>query len=303
MTETELLAELREPVEKLVHRHYENTKTWYPHEAVPFSAARDFNDANPWYAEDHEITDGVRSAIYVNLLTEDNLPHYTHTILNRSPANHPLNEWTRRWTAEEGRHSIIIREWVHATRALEPRALEDGRMVQVSGGMVPEPKTVTDMLAYTAFQELATNVAHRNTGRKLGKEFGGSKVMALVAGDEKLHYEFYRDAAVACLEIDPSQMVLSIWKQLRNFAMPGTGIPGFEDHSMAIAREGIFDARQYKDQVVVPVLNHFDLEHVEGLSEEAEKARTKIPRFVKTLGRIADMESRRFAQEKAAAKT
>lgn len=299
MSETELLHELAEPVEKLVHRHLEHARQWYPHETTPWSVARNFTDADPWDPNEYPLPDGVRSALYVHLLTEDNLPYYTHTILNQSDPDHPLNEWTRRWTAEEGRHAMAIRDWILATRAFDPEELEQGRMAQMSGGKVPEPASLADMLAYTSFQELATRVAHSNTGRKLGKERGGSQIMARVAGDEDLHYKFYRDAAVAAIEIDPSRMTISILKQLRGFDMPGTGIPDFDRHKEAIAREGIFDGSQYLKAVVKPAWEHFDAaiqKQSDRLTPEAIKAYESIQRWIRVLGRAATAQAAQFAK-------
>jgi acyl-[acyl-carrier-protein] desaturase len=237
----------------------------------------------------------VRSALFVHLLTEDNLPYYTNTILTQTTPNHPLNEWTRRWTAEEGRHSMAIRDWVLATRAFDPKTLEQGRMVQMAGGQVPQPDSLEDLLAYTSFQELATRVAHSNTGKQLGRERGGAQVMARVAGDEQLHYMFYRDVATAAIEVDPSTMVIAICKQLRHFDMPGTGIPDFERHKQAIARAGIFDGGQFLHTVVEPTLAHWQLDKVKGLNGEAEQARERIFRHVKVLGRAAAAQATRFA--------
>lgn len=296
-----LLEELAGPVEKLVNRHLEAAHEWYPHETTPWSEARNFTDHDPWHPDEHHLKDGVRSALYVNLLTEDNLPYYTAVILNQSDPDHPLNEWARLWTAEEGRHAMAIRDWILATRAFDPKLLEDGRMVQMAGGQVPQPESLADMLAYTSFQELATRVAHNNTGKKLGKERGGQQVMARVAADENLHYNFYSGVVVEALEIDPSTMMIAICEQLRDFDMPGTGIPNFAAHKIAIAREGIYDGQQHLENVVLHTLERWNIEAVTGLSDEAKKARDGIFRRIGALTRAASAQAARFAEEKSIA--
>src|SRR5207249_10276186 len=85
--------------------------------------------------------DAVRSALFVNLLTEDNLPHYFETI-NRVFADEAWREWARRWTAEEMRHSIVIRDYVVVSGALDLVELERARMAQVTRGQAPQPSTV-----------------------------------------------------------------------------------------------------------------------------------------------------------------
>lgn len=282
-----LIDALEGPVTRLLERHLASAKQWYPFEDVPWSHAQDFTEE--WDEGVYPLPAGVRSALVVNLLTEDNLPYYTHSLLMRAPEGHPLREWSRRWTAEEWRHSAAIRDWVLATRALDPWQLEDDRMVQMTNGVVPLAETVADTIAYVSLQELATQVAHRNTGQTLDKALRGKKVMSLVAGDEGLHHAFYRDLVTEALAIDPSLMVRSIDRRLRSFRMPGTGIPGFEAHERAIADAGIFDASQYLGQVVLPTLAAWQLDELKGLDAEADKALARIHRTVKALRRIADM--------------
>ena len=85
------------------------------------------------------LGDGVRSSIYVNLLTEDNLPYYTDTSSRTRPKGHPIREWTCQWTMEENRHAMVMRDWVHISRCINPTLLEDGRRVQMQKGEVPQP--------------------------------------------------------------------------------------------------------------------------------------------------------------------
>ncbi len=282
-----LLNELREPTEILLNNHMSNAKEWYPHEEVPFTEAISFDSNNPWSPEQYPLSEGVRSAIYVNLLTEDNLPYYSNTLLTHSIPDHPLREWNHQWTMEEWKHSAVMRDWVLATRAIDPVLLEDGRRVQMRLGEVPEPDSLADLIVYTSFQELATQVAHRNTGKELGKDKLGKRVMALVAGDEKLHHEFYVSLSKYAFDIDPSTMVLAALKQLKGFTMPGTGIPDFASHSRKIEKAGIYNIPQFFDNVVTPTLKRWDIEAITGLSSDAEHARDRLFRHVSLLGRIA----------------
>lgn len=284
--------ELREVVPPLIDKHVAAAKDWKPYELIDYDQARSFTPNQAWSPEEYPLPKGVRSAIYVNLLTEDGLPYYTSSLLAISDTSHPLNEWTRRWTAEEGRHSDVMREWVHTSRALDPELLEAGRIAQVSGGEVPTANTLSETIAYVSFQELATNIAHRNTGKMLDKERGGKKVMARVAGDENLHHEFYRDVAKAALEIDPSTMILAIFKRLKDFAMPGTGIPNFEEHTARIVEAGIYDLQQFTHRVVKPTLEYWQIDKITGLSDEAELARCGLQKHMKVLDRAASAQQR-----------
>jgi acyl-[acyl-carrier-protein] desaturase len=293
---TDLLLEIGPDVERLYNRHLEAPRLWYPHELIDWGQGQSFSE-RPWDPSDYPIADGVRSSIYVNLLTEDNLPYYTSTLLAHAPKGHPIRDWNHQWTMEENRHSMVMRDWVHITRCIDPTVLEDGRRVQMGTGEVPQPESFADLICYVAFQERATQIAHRNTGAHLPKDDKmGRNVLALVAGDETKHYMFYRDLAMAAFAIDPSAMMIAATKQVTNFAMPGTGIPSFTRHAVRIAREGIYGLTQFLKDVLTPVLDLWDVSHLANLSEEAEKARQELDLVVTKIAETVE----RMAQKAAA---
>ncbi|MHB2027774.1 MAG: acyl-ACP desaturase [Acidimicrobiales bacterium] len=294
----DLLEEITPDVERLYNRHLESPRLWYPHEQINWGEGEDFAD-RPWSPEDYPLGEGVRSSIYVNLLTEDNLPYYTDSILAHAPIGHPIREWSCQWTMEENRHAMVMRDWVHISRCIDPTLLEDGRRVQMQKGEVPRPATFAELIAYVSFQERATQIAHRNTGAKLPKDDKiGRNVLALIAGDETKHFLFYRDLTLAAFAIDPSAMVIAVSKQVSTFAMPGTGIPSFTRHAVRIAKEGIYGLGQYLGDVLTPVLNLWDIDHLKGLSKEAELARIDLANVKAKINESVE----RMAQKSAALK-
>ena len=300
MTDAGLLKELTPVAEALTHRHYDTCKPWYPYEYVPWSLGRDFVAGEQWRPEDTPLPDAVRSALFVNLLTEDNLPYYFQTIDRMFGDDGIWREWSHRWTAEEARHSIAMRDYLTVTRAIDPRMLEDGRMSQMSGGQVPNPDSPVDGFVYVALQELATRIAHRNTGKALLDNLGdhpaaksGYEMLTRVAADENFHFLFYRDLTSAALEIAPSLVLPALERQVREFEMPGTGIPGFRAHAELIARDGLYNLQQHHEQILQPVvLKWWKVESLQGLSTEAEIARDalllRIQRIGKAARRLAD---------------
>jgi acyl-[acyl-carrier-protein] desaturase len=291
MEQTALLDELEPVAAGLLDKHLASAKEWFPHELVPWSRGRDFEPGVAWTEDEAPMDPAVRSSLFVNLLTEDNLPYYFRTIERMFGADSAWGVWARRWTAEEGRHSIVIRDYLTVTRAIDPVHLERARMAQVERGEVPEPETAQDGFAYVALQELATRIAHHNTG-KLLTDKAGYEVMKKVASDENRHHLFYRDLVCAALEVDPSGMVCAIERQVRTFEMPGTGILDYDAHAKAIAKAGIYDFSIHHDQILVPVvLRAWGIEGIEGLDAEAEQARASL---VQRIGRIGKA-GRRFA--------
>lgn len=303
MDERALLKEIEPVAETLLNRHQGVAKEWFPHEMVPFSRGKDFEPGKPWSESDsdfgsksNEMSEAVRGSLFVNLLTEDNLPYYFRDINQLFGNDGVYGEWGRNWTAEEGRHSIVIRDYLTVTRAIDPISLERGRMQQVRGGQVPAPLDLYEALAYLSMQELATRIAHRNTGKMINDECGEA-IMSRVGNDENLHYLFYRDLATAAIAVDPSNMVIGIERAVRTFAMPGTGIPDFERLSREIARVGIYDLLIHHDQILQPVvLRHWKLEHLTNLTDEAQKARDALFKRIDRIGKVgAKMASERVS--------
>jgi acyl-[acyl-carrier-protein] desaturase len=285
--------------EQLLERHVRTCKSWYPHEAVPWSLGRDFTPEDPWGADDFALPDAVRSALFVNVLTEDNLPYYYETINRMFGGTGVWREWSHRWVAEEMRHAQVIRDFLLVTRAIDPIALEDARMAQVTGGVVPEPGSPFDGFAYVALQELATRISHWNTGKLLldaapdhPAAQAGTTIMKRVGVDENFHHVFYRDLMSAAIELDPSEAVQAIARQVIGFAMPGVGIPGFAAHAAAIAKARVYDLGIHLEQILVPVVvNHWGLAEITGLDAEAEQARdgllSHLARLQKVVARMA----------------
>lgn len=300
MDDRDLLAELEPVAGKLYDRHDRTAKEWFPHELVPWSRGRDFEAGEAWEPDELAPPPAVRSALFVNLLTEDNLPYYSMEIHEMFGAGGAWGDWARRWTAEEGRHSIVMRDWLTVTRAIDPVALERGRMSQVCGGVVPHPNSAVGGLVYVTLQELATRISHYNTGKFLQDRFG-EEIMKRVAADENLHYLFYRDLTTAALELDPSSVVIAVEAEVREFAMPGVGIPDFEVHAKAIAKHQIYDMTIHHEKILVPVvLNHWKVEDLTGLSDEAEAARDKLVTRIARIGKAARRMRERQAEADAA---
>jgi acyl-[acyl-carrier-protein] desaturase len=282
----ELHTELEPVVTALFDRHLANAKEWFPHEYVPWGRGRDFDAAAPWDPDASPVPEPVRVALLVNLLTEDNLPYY-YASLSVDQRDSAWAQWTRQWTAEEGRHAIVIRDYLTVTRSIDPVALERGRMQQVKAGEVPSFDSATAGLVYTTLQELATRIAHRNTGELL-EDPAGRAVMRRVAADENLHHLFYRDLASEMIVRDPSAMVIAMEQVVRTFAMPGTGITDFARHARTIATLGVYDFSIHYHQIILPiVMQRWDVAELTGLNDEAELARDKLLRFVTRLARAA----------------
>ncbi|MFK3984221.1 acyl-ACP desaturase [Micromonospora sp. NPDC050397] len=299
LSQTALLTELDSVVAQNLDRHLAVAKEWFPHEYVPWSDGRTFDGllgGEAWSPEDSNIPEVARTALVVNLLTEDNLPSYHHEIAKLFGRDGAWGTWVHRWTAEEGRHGVAIRDYLTVTRAVDPVALERARMTHMSTGYEnAHPDGVLHSLAYVSFQELATRISHRNTGKATGDPLC-DQLLARIAADENLHMIFYRNLLAAAFELAPSQAMRAVADVAANFQMPGAGIDGFARKSVAIALAGIYDLRQHRDEVLVPVLRQWDVWNVTGLDADGEAAREQLAAHLDEVDKAAT----RFEEKRAA---
>jgi acyl-[acyl-carrier-protein] desaturase len=290
-----LLHELEPEAARLYDRHARVAQEWFPHDYIPYRLGRDF-DKEPWTPGQPRLTGVAQTAFEVNLLTEDNLPSYHRLIHGMFGAGDGAwINWIGRWTAEEGRHAIVLRDYLTVTRNIDPIALERGRMTQLQQGYDRDTIDTLRGLAYVAFQELATRISHRNTGR-FSQDPVADRIMVRIAADENLHMVFYRDILGAALKVQPSRAVRAIVDEVLAFQMPGAGIPGFLRKAATIAKAGIYDLRIHRDEVLMPILAHWRIFELTGLDAAAEDARRRLAEHLEKL----DAAARRFEEKLAA---
>jgi acyl-[acyl-carrier-protein] desaturase len=286
LTDAELLAELEPKAEEYLNRHLSMVEMWYPHDYVPYGDGRDFQ-AEPWTPDQPTLTGVARTAFYVNLMTEDNLPSYHREIYAMfGKKDSPWMTWVHRWTAEEGRHSIVLRDYLVLTRNEDPVKLEDGRMSVMEEGYDRGDKNALRGMAYVSFQELATRISHRNTGRYSGDPVA-DRIMERISKDENLHMIFYRDMMDAAKHVDPNGMVEAVADEVMSFQMPGQVMPDFTRMAIEIAKAGIYDLRVHHDDVIWPILRKWGIFELEGLDAAAEQRRTELAEFLTGLDQMA----------------
>jgi acyl-[acyl-carrier-protein] desaturase len=303
--QTALLTELEPVVGENLDRHLSMAREWHPHDYVPWSQGRDFAvlGGADWEPEQSRLDETARAAMVTNLLTEDNLPSYHREIATRFGRDGAWGQWVGRWTAEENRHGIAIRDYLLVTRGVDPVALERARMDYMTSGYDSGDKTPLETLAYVSFQELATRVSHRNTGRATSDPIA-DKLLARISTDENLHMIFYRNLMAAAFDIDPDLAMQAVTTEVVGFEMPGAGMAGFRRMSLLIAKAGIYDLRLHHDEVVSPVLRAWRVFERTDLGPAGEKAREELAEFLTGLDATATrfVESRERARARTAAR-
>ena len=289
-----LLNELEPEAARLYDRHAKVAQEWFPHDYIPYRLGRDF-DKDPWTPDQPRLTGVAQTSFEIGLLTEDNLPSYHRLIHGMvGKGDGAWLTWVGQWTAEEGRHAIVLRDYLTVTRNIDPIALERGRMTQLQQGYDRDTIDTLRGLAYVAFQELATRISHRNTGR-YSDDPVADRIMVRIATDENLHMVFYRDVLSVALKLDPSAAVRAIVDEVLAFQMPGAGIPGFVRKAAQIAKAGIYDLRVHRDEVLMPILRQWKIFELSGLDAAGEEARRRLADHLAKL----DESIRRFEERLA----
>jgi acyl-[acyl-carrier-protein] desaturase len=290
-----LLKELEPTVAENLDRHVATAQDWMPHEYVPWADGRNFLSlgGEAWSIEQSTLTPIAQVALEVNLLTEDNLPSYHREIDRAFGRDGAWGTWVNRWTAEEGRHAACLRDYLLVTRGVDPEALERDRMATMQVGYDSGDKELLHSCVYVAFQELATRVSHRNTGRITGDPVA-ERLLTRIATDENLHMVFYRNLVQAALELAPNRTMRAITDEVVGFRMPGSVIPGFERKAAQMALAGIYDLRIHHDGVVMPLLRQWRVLELQGLDAAGEQAREEL---VVALARL-DRTATRFVERR-----
>ncbi|MEM7093153.1 MAG: acyl-ACP desaturase [Actinomycetota bacterium] len=288
----ELVKSVEPTIQQLMDDHRERRDHWYFQDLVPWEQGRNFVD-QPWQPSDLSLQPEVSDALVVNLLTEDNLPYYYSLFQPWFDEDSPLTAWSRLWTAEEGQHAIAMRSYLMVTRNCDPQLLEDQRMATVETGWFGDFNTIVDMFCYTSAQELATRISHRNAGVKSDCEHAHA-IMTKVARDENHHFIFYRGVTTELLAQNPDLVLPALARVLNDFAMPGIGIPGFARRATRMAKLGIYNLRIHAENVVEPLLRHWKIDQITGLSPVGAQAQAELMAMVPDLIERAEHFERRM---------
>lgn len=291
LTDTVLQAELEQIAEQNLNRHLATTKDWYPHDYIPWESGSNFAAAGgqDWDPEQSQLSDVARAAMITNLLTEDNLPSYHREAAGSFSQDGPWGAWVNRWTAEENRHGIAIRDYLVVTRGVDLVALEQARIEHVTNGFTStdEERAMHNSeflmsVAYVTFQELATRVSHRNTGKVCDDPIA-DRLLQRIAADENLHMIFYRNMCEAALDLSPDQALDAVGAVVENFRMPGQGMPDFRRNGVLMAKHGIYDLRQHLEEVVMPNLRKWRIFERNDFSALGEARRDQLAAFLEDL--------------------
>jgi acyl-[acyl-carrier-protein] desaturase len=227
-----------------------------------WSIANDF----PWgqvnRAMDPAIADVVESFCAVELY----LPDYLAKALPLVRTNKGWAWFHANWGYEESKHSLALGDWLlrSGMRTDEQMADLEGQVFATEWELPHD--SPQGMLVYAMVQELATWVHYRNLARRV-EEHGDpalSRLLGLIAVDERSHHAFYRSVVRLFLQLDREATLEQLRRVLLTFAMPAVHLLADSRQRVAAIKElGIFDEDVFLQEVYVPVLATLGLEHHE----------------------------------------
>jgi acyl-[acyl-carrier-protein] desaturase len=284
-------------VEQNTARHIRQRKLWMPSELLPVADQAVGEQAYELRALPERargIPDAIRVSLALNLLTEEGLPHFHRLLAAYMGSGNAWSRWNYLWTAEEDRHGCVLRDYVREARLFDMPAFERLQYRYLEAGFDPEwGDDPYLLLAYTSLQERATQAAHANTARLVAPhEPLLQRILGRVAGDESRHFEFYRDAFKALLEVDPTRAMVSALQIMPRLAMPGNSIDGYAEMADVVRRAGIYGPRDYR-KVVAQCLESWGIAALQPADAEGREAQERLMAVPGRLDKLADLLERR----------
>ncbi|GAB3209401.1 acyl-ACP desaturase [Nocardia tengchongensis] len=276
LADRDLLESLAAEVEENLTRHIAVAAEWQPHDYVPWDSGRNFQamGGTDWEPSQSELSEVSKTALTVGVLIADNLPSY-HRELGKYLRTGPWWRWVGRWTAEENRHEILIRNFLMVTRAVDPIALERMRMAAMTASFNRPGMHLLDVLAVAAFEEAAAGIRHRNTAR-LTDDVMVTSISERLAADDELQAVFFANLISAALDLAPDQTMRAIADRVADFQVPVIELADGRTSDQVLAEAGIYDRAQEPELVFAPLLEQWQVFTRTDLGETGELARAEL---------------------------
>ncbi|MEU2034987.1 acyl-ACP desaturase [Nocardia amamiensis] len=259
LTDRELLESLAVDVELILRKHVDAAEGWQPHDFVPWDNGRNFAflGGTDWAPEQSELSETAKLALTVSVLIADNLPSY-HREVGKYLRTGAWWRWVGRWTAEENRHEIMIRNYLMVTRAVDPVELERLRMEHMTKGFRRPALHLLDVLAACAFEEAASAVRHRNIAA-LQENPQVTAIAERIALDDELQSVVFADLIAAALDLVPDQAIRAIADRIADFQVPSVALPDGRSSDDVLAEAGVYDRAKEGELVFAPLLKRWNV--------------------------------------------
>ncbi len=301
--------EVMQTVEKTVDTYIDQylipvDEIWQPTDLLPNLQNDNYNEELLQLREEaKELNYDFWVVLVADMVTEEALPTYESWLMDMEGVNQHgrdgWSRWVRQWTGEENRHGDALNKYLYLSGRVNMKEIEKTTHHLINDGFdIGTGRDPYRNFVYTSFQELATNISHKRVGELAKKKNNKllAKMCKIIAGDEMRHHLAYREFVKIIMEYDPSEMVLAFEDMMRKkIVMPAQFLresgnkiaSAFEDFSDAAQRLGVYTTYDYIE-ILEKLNSYWEIEKLNSLTDEAEKARDYLVRLPDRMKRVAE---------------
>jgi acyl-[acyl-carrier-protein] desaturase len=302
----EVMQHLEKDVESLIEKYLIPVeKIWQPTDFLPNSQKDTFFEE---VREIRELSKDLPYDFWVvlvgDMITEEALPTYESWLMDvegvdQVDGDNAWAKWVRHWTAEENRHGDVLNKYLYLSGRVNMKEIERTTQHLIADGFdIGTDRDPYKNFVYTSFQELATYISH-NRVAKMARDKGNKqlgKMCKIISGDEMRHHHAYSEFVERIFAVDPSQMMMAFHYMMKQkIAMPAHFLresgnkvtSAFEEFSNTAQRIGVYTSLDYVD-ILQKLIDRWDIGNINGLNEEAEKARDYLMKLPSRMIRLAD---------------
>jgi acyl-[acyl-carrier-protein] desaturase len=223
----------------------------------------------------HAIADVVESFCAVELF----LPDYVGKFLPLVRGTRGRAWFAANWGYEESKHSMVMQEWLIRSGHRTEEQIEEVQSWAVIGEWELPTDDVRGLACYTMAQELATWLHYRNLRLLIGDTDPAlAKLLALVATDERAHYDFYVKILRLHLADDRAGTIEQLKRVMNNFAMPATHLLADSQRRIAAVKSlRLFGEDLFFADVYQPVLTALGIDKQEMRNRAASRKSIVTP--------------------------
>jgi acyl-[acyl-carrier-protein] desaturase len=220
----------------------------------------------PWSKARPRVNPAIASVVESFCVVELYLPDYVAKALPMIRTNRGWSSFHINWGYEESKHSLALGDWLVWSGARTREQLIDleGQVFQKE--WTPPQDSGEAMLIYAMCQELATWLHYRKL-----REFADvksdpalSRVLDLIAIDERAHHNFYRRIVQVFLELDRAATLEHLRRILHTFAMPAVHLLADSQKRAAEIRSmNIFNEEIFYAEIYLPILDILGISRAE----------------------------------------
>ena len=296
MSLAHLIPSLEPKLRELYDQHIERAAKidWAYYEYLPLDELKNKTEAIP------QLSAGVYACVETALLTEVNLPWFTTHLHNAFKGSiEVLVDFVRIWTSEEDQHAVLLETYLLLGDNGDHRRRQRLRKSVVRQGWATTIEGHFQAIAYTAIQELATQIFYLRTAELAESEDPLlARALRRLARDETLHMAFYRDCVNLHLHAEPNY-IYPLAEVMMRFEMPGAGMPEYRERTELFATEGNYGPYEYYSQVIDVLWRYWEVDKLAPTLSIAREKQKELIKYHNRLGKIAARFKRRKDAEKA----